>query len=895
MKSIADLKTKFILISYLLFVSLCIADAVNIELGVIAVIIPEFFIITSFLIGTARITLKRNESIILLIFNIIFLLLTYKVRLFMLNIFLISLLIWVFITPHIINFKDSFIICIVMLLFSSFYIPYFKLPTSLLLSFLFYPFYLFGFMINNIKIIKCKITKIYLIIGIIISSVSLFFIFTKSLNLKNNFNLMYVQSMYTRNDAFVYLPIIVLNFLIVSFSILILLSNNTAIKENKNILRVNFRAAIASLCAVLPVSFLIYIMNLNKYGRLCSFLILMAVNIRLYIMLNEKLKYTSYKKYKEPLQNEIDIKNIYLKLLFTITFVFAIVASIEYVLRGYNILLTVNYIATTSFAYNIIFVSLIYLFAISLFGIKLGSLVILILHAFMVAGNYIKLRFLNEPLYLWDTYLIKDLLIISREYVKSSMIMIIFTLLTLGIILIFKNINSVIRALKPVPNFKFMFLVFFPLLFNLNMLNNNRLSSINIAKDWYDGIDEFLRNGTYVESYLYLKDLDKYLNKKPKDYSENKIKQIEEQINTENKASDLNPNVIVVLNESFWDLNNLKDIKINKQINKNLNKYRNGTILSPSFGWETANVEFEVLTGLSNFYFNKGIIPYNVYLNRNIPNIVSTFNKNGYTTIAIHPNIGSMYNRSKVYKYLGFDSFKDISSFNLSEDIKGNNVSDDKVVDKIIATLKDGGNPKFIFAATIQNHDPYDKSSKVYNYREIDVKSNKLSSMEMDMLSNYAQGVYDADKSLGKLIREISKIKRPTLVYYFGDHLPRLGLPEGIFDIYEKLNYVDVGIKPENDPKFYETPLIIWSNYKKMSKINDAISPNQLAIEILQDAGIRYPKYFNYLIKLRESYPYLNKYLMDKNKIINEYIINDYYLIQYDVMFGNQYLNKGVW
>ncbi len=95
-------------------------------------------------------------------------------------------------------------------------------------------------------------------------------------------------------------------------------------------------------------------------------------------------------------------------------------------------------------------------------------------------------------------------------------------------------------------------------------------------------------------------------------------------------------------------------------------------------------------------------------------------------------------------------------------------------------------------------------------------------------------------------------------------------MPEGIFDIYEKLSYIDKEIKPENDPKFYETPLVIWSNYKKMDGINTAISPNQLAVEILQDAGVRYPKYFNYLNKLRESYPYLNKYLMDKNRIIDE-------------------------
>jgi phosphoglycerol transferase MdoB-like AlkP superfamily enzyme len=251
-----------------------------------------------------------------------------------------------------------------------------------------------------------------------------------------------------------------------------------------------------------------------------------------------------------------------------------------------------------------------------------------------------------------------------------------------------------------------------------------------------------------------------------------------------------------------------------------------------------------------------------------------------------------MYNRTNAYKCLGFDSFKDLNSFNLKIDVKGNYVSDDKVIDKVIENLNENDAPKFIFAATIQNHDPYDNNSKNYINRKVNVTSKELDSVEMEILSNYSQGVYDADNALGKLIEEVKKNKRPTLLYYFGDHLPRLGEPKGIYDIYEKLGYIDKNKKPEQDPKFYETPIITWSNYKKMNKLPVPISPNQLAVEILRDSGIKYPNYFNYLLRLREKYPFLNRSLVDKNELMNDEIINNYYMIQYDIMFGNQYILK---
>jgi phosphoglycerol transferase MdoB-like AlkP superfamily enzyme len=318
-------------------------------------------------------------------------------------------------------------------------------------------------------------------------------------------------------------------------------------------------------------------------------------------------------------------------------------------------------------------------------------------------------------------------------------------------------------------------------------------------------------------------------------------------------------------------------------------------MISPAFGGGTANVEFEMLTGFSNLFFNTSIIPYNVYFKHNTPSIVSAFKDSGYDTVAIHPNTGDFYNRNNVYKYLGFDEFQDVKSFDQSNQIKGNYVSDDTLVDRITDTLKQKSKPTFILGVTMQNHDPYTSNIKNYgSNREIQVESDKLNDVEKDVLGNFAQGVYDEDRALGKLIEAVKKNDRPTLVYFYGDHLPRLGigLPDGNYEIYNKLGYADGKTDPRSDKKFYEIPLVTWSSYKELPKLDTPMSPNQIALEILRDAGIKYPSYFNSLLEFRDKYPYLSSYLNNKTDLLNDKTIKDYYMVQYDIMFGKQYFVK---
>jgi phosphoglycerol transferase MdoB-like AlkP superfamily enzyme len=571
------------------------------------------------------------------------------------------------------------------------------------------------------------------------------------------------------------------------------------------------------------------------------------------------------------------------------------ILSIELIIRSNDVTLTRYYTSTPSFAFNLLFVGVLYLLVTSVLGLKLGTIMALLVQAFLMLANYLKLTYFSEPFFPWDFGLVGDAVAISRDYISVYTIAIVAVIVLAGIILIVRNFKKVLRFLTPKPNIAMAAVMILPLVFSLNLLSHSGLKQINVFKGWYDGVNEYIKNGTYVENTLYLQNIKNYVNSKPADYSRQAMKQFEDKLGGAAASGNKKPDIIVILGETYWNPENMSGVTFNKEIAPNLKKYQSGTMISPAFGGGTANVEFEVLTGLSNFFFNQSIIPYNVYFKRTFPSIIGAFKDSGYAAVAVHPNDGEFYNRAKVYKYMGFDKFEDIKSFDPSTQTKGNYVSDDNLVNKIEGILKEESGPVFIQGVTMQNHDPYTNEIKHYGSgREIQAESDKLNTDEKDVLSNFAQGVYDEDKALGKLIEVAKKNDRPTIILMYGDHLPRLGvgLPQGNYEIFDKLGYTEGKADPRSLKKFFETPYVLWSNYGELPRLNAMVSPSQLSLELLKDAGIKYPSYFNSLLELREKHPYLNSYLDSKTGLANDKSVQDYYKMQYDIMFGSRYLLK---
>lgn len=360
--------------------------------------------------------------------------------------------------------------------------------------------------------------------------------------------------------------------------------------------------------------------------------------------------------------------------------------------------------------------------------------------------------------------------------------------------------------------------------------------------------------GAVTSFFIHLYDL---VDEKPEGYSKDKIAELKEKYTeNENNLSDENVNVILIINEAFSDPTEIKNVTYSldplidiKNLVKNDRNSKMGACITPVIGGGTSIPEFEVLTGISSYYFEKEIFPFLKYINSNVNSLIREYNKNGYKTTGMHTNTNLFYNREGVYQNLGFtDSvFKEDISNPI---IKGNFIGDEEMKNQIIKNFENNkGTNKFIFGVTMQNHMPYEDKE----YKSFDIKAEGESYSEEDMneLNNYVQGVYDANKMYIELVEYLKSYEEPTILFMFGDHLPALA--EYLF--YEDSNY--------NEIKFYETPYIIWSNYgENLNEFPEKIGTSNIGISLFEMSGNQLPWYLNIY---KELY---NKYFIFNNQFV---------------------------
>jgi len=352
------------------------------------------------------------------------------------------------------------------------------------------------------------------------------------------------------------------------------------------------------------------------------------------------------------------------------------------------------------------------------------------------------------------------------------------------------------------------------------------------------------------------------------------------------------PDVIIIMSESFWDPTRLPQTRITPDPIPSVRANRSGSMFSPEFGGMTANVEFEALTGFSNAFLPYGSIPYQQYVRRPMPSLANFFQSQGYETTAIHPFEGWFWNRKNVYADFGFDRFLSIETLPPMKS-RGPLVSDESLTDEIIKRADATSRPFFTFAVSLQGHGPYEPN----RYPDTKIKVDSVASYATQRsIQSYAEGVADADRSLKRLMDWASKRQRPTVIAFFGDHLPPLNK-----------GYTETGFLKEPVPErretpqalavHRETPLVIWSNKTGAVKDIGSISPAFIPLKVFEAAGIQHPYYSGFLSRLDAKYNVVDRHVLipgegkpvqdwSQQKLVDP-LINDFRLLQYDAMFGH--------
>lgn len=362
-------------------------------------------------------------------------------------------------------------------------------------------------------------------------------------------------------------------------------------------------------------------------------------------------------------------------------------------------------------------------------------------------------------------------------------------------------------------------------------------------------------------------------------------------------------NVVFILSEAFSDLENISEITFNEPLMKEINNYKKDNdkmvfdLLVPAYGGSSVNTEFEILTGASLTFWSPGFIPYNQYysdsIGKNAPNIIKEFNNNGYTTMYLTPWGEDSYNSKRNYKLFGAD--KTIYGSDLKGSNKGQFYSDKSLMKDIYNQLKDTkeGEYKFIMTASGQNHFPYTEDK--YEKYDVSVKNTEYSKQSTNMLKSYAQGIYDASKELNNLYKMIQNLDTPTIIVFFGDHLPYIIDDDGV-EPYISAKYFNTENKYVNDMRKHTTKAVILSNYDIEVDDIKYMNANYLGAYVLNKMDLKVSNYFKYIDDLRKKVPVYNRnaVYMNNNTTLRSDLdyntkkaLEDYKFVQYGSFYEN--------
>ena len=400
----------------------------------------------------------------------------------------------------------------------------------------------------------------------------------------------------------------------------------------------------------------------------------------------------------------------------------------------------------------------------------------------------------------------------------------------------------------------------------------------------------------------FISNLDTTVMEKPKNYSKENMLQIANNIkkqysgNIGSQKKKEKPNIIFVMSESFWDPTKVTNLSFSEDPVPNLHHYienfPGGQTISPTFGGNTANVEFEALTSYSMSLLKPGSIPYQQVITnkKEIPSIPTALKKEGYYTSAIHSFGRTFFKRDDVYKVLGFDKFNAEDTME-NVDIDGDYISDLAMSKEIIAELEEQKQPTFIHAVTMQNHFPFTEGRFGENLIEISGLENEESKGELE---TYTEGLRRSDEALQYLIEQLDNLDRPTLLVFFGDHLPSLGTNKSFY----KENEYITNEKTSNERlAMAQTPLLMYANFDMPNDNLGLVSPIHFSNLIFDYAGLNKSLFYQFLSELYKEIPVLRDELkVDKNgEVINDLtkkqkeMLEQYKMLQYDLLVGNQY------
>lgn len=540
---------------------------------------------------------------------------------------------------------------------------------------------------------------------------------------------------------------------------------------------------------------------------------------------------------------------------------------------------------------NIFFFELVMVLLFMLFG-RLKAALITETAFFMIYGlaNFYIISFRSAPIMPWDIYSLKTAASVSGNFSYALEKETIFVIIGFLILILLECLPTL--HLKK--NWKIriggLLASICVLIGFVNMLHqDSTVSRFKLYDKLFTPTVMSKRDGTAI---AFLMELEYLTIDKPDNYNPQAAKELlatyasPTQEEPENK-----PNIIVIMNEAFSDLSVLGDFETNEDympfvhslMTEGTDNTISGNLNVSVLGGNTANTEFEFLTGNTMAFLPQGSVAYQQYVHGELPTFTSLLRDYSYKTVAMHPYNSTGWDRNTVYPDFGFQESFFIRDFKNPEKIRSY-VSDLSCYEKIIEEFhnKEEGTPLFVFNVTMQNHSSY--SGEFENFApDITVNNSKS-----ETLNNYLSLMKISDEAIRKLVNYFSEQDEDTIIVFFGDHQPTNSVVSPIWKLNGKSSST---LTLEDEALRYKVPFFIWANYDIAEESNVETSPNFLGNKVLETAGIPLSDFRSFLADLEESYPVIssiraedaqgNSYeIKEVEESLNDYAILQYYYLQ---------------
>lgn len=541
---------------------------------------------------------------------------------------------------------------------------------------------------------------------------------------------------------------------------------------------------------------------------------------------------------------------------------------------------------------NIAFYYWLFLFVFFIAGRTSISMAICVAAiAIIGVGNYFVVMFRSNPIVPWDIYSFETAMGVADNYV-FSVDWALAEHIAMFILMLIVGVRTNIRLNKKILRPILTVAMCIPAYFYISYLWQDNLERNT-------GLNDTLFNAKYMHSkdgffVSFILDIHFLQIEEPKNYSdEYALSLLNEQKVEKVETPEELPDIIAIMDETFSDPAVLGEFETNKDYMPFVHSILRGEVANTISGYadvsvlggNTANSEFEFLTGNSMAFFPNGSVPYLQYIRDGISTIVPQLEEYGYTTYGTHPYRAKGWNREFIYDLMGFDYRYFQGSFPFEDKLR-NYVSDEADFKSILEWRNNTEGPFFMFNVTMQNHSNYGGDFDNFD-PQIVAKFKNTSSNKY--LNKYLSLMYETDQDVASLLSELSQSDRKTIVVFWGDHQPN--------DYVVRPIYKEYGLDFDNQTyeqqqQRQKTPFFIWANYDIQEQTNVEISLNYLNILLFETAGLQLDEYQTFRKNLWQGQiPMMNAvgYRNDDGDLVEyddapeeiQNLLNEYQNIQY--------------